>query len=76
MNKEIKYKRVILDLGYVVRSGDDEMEQHAKEALYEDVMNLVKHDEIFDAITVLDAPDATEQDIPEFLLEEREDWMS
>ena len=71
-----KFKRLILDLGYVVRSGDDEMEQSAKEALYEDIMNLVKYNEIFDAITVIDAPEATEQDIPEFLLEEREDWKN
>lgn len=65
-----KYKRVILDLGYVIRAGDDQMEQHAKESIYEDIMNLVKYDEVFDAITIIDAPDAKEEDIPEFLLEE------
>lgn len=83
MNKEINFfptsspafKRVVLDLHYVVRSGDDEMEQHAKESLYEDIMNLVKYNELFDAITVIDAPDAGEKDIPEFLLEEHEDWL-
>jgi hypothetical protein len=65
-----KYKRVILDLGYVVRDGDEEMERHAMIALYDDIMNLIKYDEVFDAITIIDAPDAKEEDIPEFLLEE------
>ena len=65
-----KYKRVILDLGYVVRDGDEEMERHAMIALYDDIMNLIKYDEVFDAITITDAPDAKEEDIPEFLLEE------
>ena len=64
-----KYKRVILDLGYVVRDGDEEMERHAMTYLYEDIMCLAKHDELYDAITVIDAPDAKEEDIPEFLLE-------
>ena len=70
-----KFKRVVLDLGYVVRDGDEEMEQHAMTSLYEDIMSLVKHDELYDAITVVDAPDAKEEDIPEFLLEEQEDWL-
>jgi len=68
-----KYKRLIIDLGYVVRSGDDQMEQRAKECFYEDIMNMYKYDEIFDAIDIIDAPGATEADIPEFLLEQEED---
>ena len=71
----IKYKRVILDLGYVIRDGDDNMEQNAKEYIYEDIMNLIKYNEVDDAITVVDAPDAKEEDIPEFLREEQEDWL-
>jgi len=67
-----KYQRLVLDLGYVVRSGDDQMVQHAKEAFYEDIMNMVKYDELFDAIDIVDATDATEADIPEFLLEEED----
>lgn len=68
----MKYKRLTLDLGYVVRAGDDQMIQHAKEAFYEDIMNAVKYDELFDWIDVVDAPGATEADIPEFLLETEE----
>lgn len=65
-----KYKRLIIDLGYVVRSGDDEMIQHAKEAFYEDIMNGYKYNDLWDQISIVDAPGATEADIPEFLLEE------
>jgi hypothetical protein len=56
-----------------VRAGDDEMIQHAKDCLYEDIMSAVKHDELFDLIRVVDAPPNTKEcDIPEFLLEEVE----
>jgi len=65
-----KYKRLIIDLGYVVDAGDDEMIQRAKECFYEDVINLDKWNELFETITEVDAPEATEADIPEFLLEE------
>jgi hypothetical protein len=33
-------------------------------------MSLVKYNELYDAITVIDAPEAKEEDIPEFLLNE------
>jgi hypothetical protein len=65
-----KFKRVVLDLYYVVRAGDDNMERYAKDSLYEDIMNLVKYNELYDAITVIDAPGAKESDIPEFLIED------
>jgi hypothetical protein len=65
-----EYKRLVIDLGYVVDAGDDEMIQRAKECFYEDVINLNKWDELFEAITEVDAPEATAKDIPEFLLEE------
>jgi hypothetical protein len=70
----MKYKRLIIDLGYVVRSGDDQMEQRAKECFYEDIMNMVKYNELFDAIDIVDAPNAAEADIPEFLLETGKDY--
>jgi hypothetical protein len=65
-----KYQRLIIDLGYVVRAGDDEMIQRAKTAFYEDIMCAYKFDEAWDHISMVEAPDATEADIPEFLLEE------
>ena len=65
-----KYKRVTLDLYYVVRAGDDHMIQHAKDCLYEDIMSAYKNDDLYDCIRVVDAPGAGEEDIPEFLQEE------
>ena len=70
-----KLKRVTLDLHYVVRAGDDDMIQNAKDSLYEDIMSAYKSDTLYDCIRVVDAPDASEEDIPEFLLEEQEDWL-
>jgi hypothetical protein len=53
-----------------VRDGDEEMERHAMIALYDDIMNaLPSMTKFYDAITIIDAPDAKEEDIPEFLLE-------
>ena len=65
-----KYKRVTLDLYYVVRAGDDHMIQHAKDCLYEDIMSAYKNNDLYDCIRVVDAPGAGEGDIPEFLQEE------
>ena len=65
-----KYKRLIIDLGYVVRAGDDEMIQRAKECFYEDIMDGYKYDHLWEQISIVDAPEAAESDIPEFLLEE------
>jgi len=69
-NTMAKYQKVTLDLYYMVRDDDESMQEHAKQCLYEDIMNLVKYNELYDAITLEDAPGATEKDIPEFLLEE------
>jgi hypothetical protein len=69
-----KYKRLIIDLGYVVDAGDDEMIQRAKEYFYEDIMNISKWEELFETITEVDAPEATEEDIPEFLLEKDDEY--
>jgi hypothetical protein len=56
----------------MVRDDDESMQEHAKQCLYEDIMNLVKYNELYEAITLVDAPSATEKDIPEFLQEEIE----
>jgi hypothetical protein len=49
------------------------MVSQAKEFVYEDIMSAVKYDEVFNYIEVVDAPDAKESDIPEFLLPQDED---
>jgi hypothetical protein len=63
-----KMVKLVIDLGYVVPEGNETMIQEAKECFYEDLMNFYKYDELFDAIKVVDAPNASEKDIPEFLL--------
>ncbi len=67
-----KYQKVTLDLYYMVRDDNESMKVRAKQCLYEDIMSLVKYNELYDAITFVDAPGATEADIPEFLLETEE----
>ena len=61
--------RVVIDVGYLAYKDDESMVDHAKAALYEDVMNAVKHNEIDSWVGVTDAPDADPSDIPGFLLE-------
>ena len=65
-----KYKKVTLDLYYMVDGDDENMIRHAKDCLYEDIMSLYKSDTLYDSIRVVDAPGASEEDIPEFFLEE------
>jgi hypothetical protein len=68
-----KMGKVCIHLEYFVDLNNDAMVQDAKECLYEDVMSLVKCDEIFDSIGVEEAPEATEKDIPSFLTESWEE---
>ena len=65
-----KLKKVTLDLYYVVDAEDQQMIHYAKDCLYEDIMSLYKSDTLYDSIRVVDAPGASEEDIPEFFLEE------
>lgn len=65
-----KLKKVTLDLYYMVYADDENMIRHAKDCLYEDIMSAYTLDTLYDSIRVVDAPEAKEEDIPEFLLEE------
>ena len=65
--------RVVIDTGYVVYKDDQEMLDRAKTSLYEAVMNAVKSNELDAWIEIVDAPDAEESDIPEYLLDNSED---
>lgn len=68
--------KVVIDIGYVVDLDNEGMVGDAKDALYEDVMNAVKFNEVDCWIKVIDAPDAKEEDIPEFLANNEErDWF-
>jgi len=65
--------RVVLNLDYVVDLDNKEMVEHAKQCMYEDLMNAVKYDELHTWLDVVDAPDTCPDDIPEFLQEDVED---
>jgi len=61
--------RVILDINYIVDMDNEDMVKHAIESLYEDLMQGVKYGNITDWIDVVEDKNATEDMIPEFLLE-------
>jgi hypothetical protein len=66
--------RIQLNLSYVVDLNDDEMVQTAKECLFEDINSMVKHNELWETITIKDDPKAKESDISSFLLKENEPY--
>lgn len=66
---------VRFELHYAVDLNDEEMVNHAKECLYEDIMSMVKHDETFNGIKVVESPETSYDEIPDFLTEETEDWL-
>jgi len=65
--------KVQIGHSYVVDLDDKDMVDHAKDALYEDLMNAVKYDELPSNIEAVNAPDASEGDIPDFLTERDDD---
>ena len=63
-----KLKKVVFDLGYVVDGTDQDMIDHAKQCIYEDIMSALKYNEVANYIELVDAPEASQHDIPDFLL--------
>lgn len=61
---------VKIGLAYTVDLDNPDMVEHAKECVYEDIMNAVKYNELGGWIKTAEAPDAKESDIPDFLLED------
>jgi hypothetical protein len=59
---------------YVVNLDNEDMVEDAKICLYEDIMNAVKFDELPSYIDVVEAPEACESDIPEFLKREDDEY--
>lgn len=66
--KTKKLGRVYIELDYVVDLEDQNMVDHARTCIYEDICSMIKYDEIFNCIGVREDKDAKEEDIPEFLL--------
>jgi hypothetical protein len=69
----MKLGRVTLDINYIVDMDNEDMVKHAIESLYEDLMQGVKYGNITDWIDVIEDKNATEDMIPEFLLEKEND---
>lgn len=65
--------KVHIDTKYVVDLDDQDMVDAAKDALYEDLMNAVKYDELHLWIKCSEDNEATPQDIPEFLVENKQE---
>lgn len=57
---------------YVVDLDNEEMVEHAKDALIEDVFNTIKFDSVQDGIEIIEDATLIEADIPEFLREDRQ----
>lgn len=67
----MKLGKVKIELEYIVDLDNQDMVDQAKNALYEDLMNAAKYEELFDMIEVTDEDKTLkEEDIPEFLIEE------
>jgi imidazoleglycerol phosphate synthase glutamine amidotransferase subunit HisH len=70
INQIPKIGRVYFCHEYFVDLNNTDMVQEAKECLYEDIMSMVKNQEVYECIGTGEAPEATYNDIPEFLKEE------
>jgi hypothetical protein len=69
LGKKSEYQRLIIDLGYIIRANDEKMEQKARDLFYKDIMHSMKYGQLFDSISLTEAPYDSGDDIPEFLLE-------
>jgi hypothetical protein len=70
----MKLGKVKIELEYIVDLDNQDMVDQAKNALYEDLMNAAKYEELFDMIEITDEDKTLkETDIPEFLREEDEE---
>lgn len=63
--------KVVIDIGYVVDLDNEEMVDHAKEALLDDIFSAAKYNETHLWIETIEVnkKDYSEADIPEFLTE-------
>jgi len=61
------FVRIRVSASYIVPN-DPEMIQEARSALYEDIMNAYKYDEVEDWINTEPAPDGKLEQVPEFIL--------
>jgi len=62
-----KMVRVQLSMSYLVPADNEEVINSAKDALYDDMMAAYKNDTLGSCLEVVPAPDATSDNVPEFL---------
>jgi len=62
--------RVKINREYIVDLDNQEMVDHAKESVCEDFSEMLKSDTVYDSVIVEPAPDASENDIPDFLTDD------
>lgn len=62
--------KVKFHLEYVVDLDNEDMVEHARQALYDDLFTIFKHDEEWYCIEVVEDTSLTEDMIPEFLIED------
>jgi len=65
--------RIVVDLGYIVDLNDSTMVENAKKCFYEDLMGLVKFNQVWDGFKIQKAKKAKIQDIPDFILPSMEE---
>lgn len=62
--------KVYLDLTYTVDLDNPQMVERAVDALFDDICNCVKYEEVLMTIATREDEHANDSDIPEFLLDE------
>ncbi len=71
----MKIGKVHISLSYTVDLDNPDMVDEAKDCLYEDIMNSVKYDELYNRIVTEETPNASSNDIPDFLKESSTDYL-
>lgn len=65
-----KLGKFVIDLGYVVELDNPKMVEKARGFFYEDLMNIIKHDELEGAICLVESPKSKKSDIPDHIKDE------
>lgn len=68
-----KIGRVSFCLEYFVDLNDNDMVEHAKDSLWDDIHSLVKYNEVYQCIKVDESPEHNYDDIADFLKENIDD---
>lgn len=67
--------KLIIELSYVVDLDNEEMVEHAKQLLYDDVTSLANDVDIHSWVATIEDSSLSERDIPSFLLDEEDEEL-